>query len=411
VTSQRPDKHPLDKEAGFEVSENFKRFSQKNEVFCRTAWDDELKSKKAADFFQGYIMPKARARRADGFTQKDYSLRNAAWHMATFLRMQKLESESRSEGFQDYFTLYEEGWPEKFPVGTPADAAETIKNAAIMLGADLVGICELDNRWVYSEKFVRPGPRPELQKLDTQSLTMDLPEHMTHVVVMATKMPLDLNRTVPSALSGAASGIGYSHDASLTISVSQFIRNLGYEAYGSMNDTAVSIPLAIQAGLAEYSRAGLAITPEFGPRVRISKVFTNFEMTVDKPIRFGVKEFCEMCNKCATNCPPQAIAHGGPTEALNISNHQGIKKWNTDGEKCFKFWASQNSECSICIRVCPYNRTFNTVYDKFWLFLTKTPLRRLALVLDNIGNSHTSKKSAWWWKVRNKDKRRYSSLN
>ncbi len=395
----------LDKESGFDVDENLQRFSQKNEVFSRSSWDDAVKSKKAGEFFQGYIMPRARARKADGFTQKDYSLRNAAWHMATFLRMFKLESDSRSEGFQDFFTINEEGWPEQFQLGTPNKAA------AIMLGADLVGICKLDKRWVYAEKFVKPAPRPELQKMEPQPLEMDLPDHMTHVIVMATKMPLDLNRTVPSALSGAASGIGYSHDASLTISVSQFIRNLGYEAYGSMNDTANSIPMAIQAGLGEYSRSGLVITPEFGPRVRISKVFTNLDLAVDKPIRIGVKELCEVCNKCATECPPQAIAYGEPTDAINISNHKGIRKWNTDAEKCFKFWAGQNSECSICIRVCPYNRTFNTFKDKLWFWLSRTPFRKLALVLDGFDKSHSHRKAVWWWNDRNKAKKRYSSLN
>lgn len=34
-----------------------------------------------------------------------------------------------------------------------------------------------------------------------------------------------------------------------------------------MNDTALAIPYALKAGLGEYGRHGLVITPEFGPRV------------------------------------------------------------------------------------------------------------------------------------------------
>ncbi len=53
--------------------------------------------------------------------------------------------------------------------------------------------------------------------------------------------------TVPSALSGAAVGMGYSKDALCLLTIAQYIRNLGYQAVPSMNDTANAIPYAIQA--------------------------------------------------------------------------------------------------------------------------------------------------------------------
>ena len=63
-----------------------------------------------------------------------------------------------------------------------------------------------------------------------------------------------------------ATGVGYSRDVTTLLALAQYIRNLGYQAYASMNDTALSIPMAIQAGLGEYGRHGLLITKEFGPR-------------------------------------------------------------------------------------------------------------------------------------------------
>ena len=60
----------------------------------------------------------------------------------------------------------------------------------------------------------------------------------------------------------------------------------------------------------------------------------------DKPLRFGVEEFCEICNLCASGCPAAAIPHGKPSRTLhNQSNIQGVKKWSVDGEKCFKYCA------------------------------------------------------------------------
>ena len=87
------------------------------------------------------------------------------------------------------------------------------------------------------------------------------------MIVVALPMDYDLVKTVPSALSGSASCLGYSHDALTVLSITQYIRNLGYKAIGSMNDTSLAIPYAIQAGLGEYGRYGLLITKQYGPRV------------------------------------------------------------------------------------------------------------------------------------------------
>ena len=106
-------------------------------------------------------------------------------------------------------------------------------------------------------------------------------------------MDYDLIQTVPSALSGAATGMGYSLDTVVLLALAQYIRNLGYEAVASLNDTALAIPLAVQAGLGEYGRNGLLITKEFGPRLRLGKIFTDLPLASDQPIRFGVREFCE----------------------------------------------------------------------------------------------------------------------
>jgi epoxyqueuosine reductase len=73
--------------------------------------------------------------------------------------------------------------------------------------------------------------------------------------------------------------------------------NLGYRAVATMNDTALAIPYALKAGLGEYGRHGLLITKEFGPRVRIGKIFTDLPLAYDRPTSFGVTDFCETCRR------------------------------------------------------------------------------------------------------------------
>jgi reductive dehalogenase len=226
----------------------------------------------------------------------------------------------------------------------------------------------------------------------------EIPEGLNRVIVTAQAMDYDLIRTVPSALSGAATGLGYSHDALVVLSIAQYIRNLGYNAVASMNDTALAIPLAIKAGLGEYGRHGLLITKEFGPRVRLGKIFTDMPLATDQPIRFGVKEFCDICRRCADGCPVKAIPHGAPSAQVhNQSNIQGVKKWTVDGEKCFGYWAAQNTECSICIRVCPFNKDFAKWWHRVGRWLAGTLLRRLMLALDKrLGYGERLLPRRWW---------------
>jgi reductive dehalogenase len=218
-------------------------------------------------------------------------------------------------------------------------------------------------------------------------------------------MPYEVVKTYPSALAGVAPGFGYSKDAVILQTVAQFIRNLGYEAIASLNDTAQAIPYAIQAGLAEYGRNGLAITKEFGPRVRFGKIFTNLPLAHDLPIEFGVKGFCNICRKCADSCPAKAISFDEPSDKiLNISNIKGVKKWTVDAEKCFSIWANQGTECGICIRVCPYNKGNETfiqrAYYTFFKWLAFSPAKKIALWLDNKLEFGKRKQPSWWWKTR-----------
>ncbi|MBT6328510.1 MAG: hypothetical protein HOJ34_01900, partial [Kordiimonadaceae bacterium] len=77
---------PIDNETGVKVSDEFERFEQKFDIYCRAMWDPEIKSDKSDKFFEGYYMPYAKARKTDGFSQKDYAFRNAAWHVNNVIR-------------------------------------------------------------------------------------------------------------------------------------------------------------------------------------------------------------------------------------------------------------------------------------------------------------------------------------
>lgn len=250
--------------------------------------------------------------------------------------------------------------------------ARQVKTAARFFGASLCGITAFDARWLYAKR---------VDVRDMSEAEHGLPEGLTSVIVLGHEMEAGLVATCPSALAGAATGRECSHEAAVALPVAAFIRNLGYEAAASMNDTALVIPYAVQAGLGEYARNRLVITLEVGPRLRFSKIFTSLPLAHDRPRKRGVREFCGICPRCADACPVKALPFGAPAE--DRSALKGVEKWTSDAKKCFGFWAAQASDCAICLRVCPFSRDFSTGWNRAWLRLALSALRAWALWLDD----------------------------
>jgi ferredoxin len=383
--SNSPPQRDGDAQAGIEVNSDFTRFTQRNDIFTRAFWDEQVKSPKTEAFFRSYRM-EAAPRRGDGFLQRDFALRNASWIISDMVS-ERAASDGLREGFQAPIQPDTPVAPVAMEIDDPNAMATEIKRIARFFGADLCGITGVDDRWHYATR---------VDVRDLSEASNDLPEGITNVIVLGHEMDEGLVATYPSALAGAATGREYSHEAAIVIQLAAYIRNLGYEAVASMNDTGLAIPYAIQAGLGEYARNQMVITAEFGPRLRFSKIFTSLPLSHDVPHRPGVAAFCDICSKCADACPVKALPFGPPSfDSTGKSAITGVKKWTSDAEKCFGFWASMSSDCAICMRVCPFNRDFRTWRHRLWLRLALSPLRHLALWLDR-KRGKRQKPSDWW---------------
>ncbi|CAB1082630.1 Iron-sulfur cluster-binding protein [Olavius algarvensis Delta 1 endosymbiont] len=214
----------------------------------------------------------------------------------------------------------------------------------------------------------------------------NISEDFKYAIAVAVEMDYEAIRCSPAHPASAATGTGYSRMAFTTGLLAQYIRGLGYQAIPCGNDTACSIPIAIDAGLGEIARNGLLITPQFGPRVRLAKILTDLPLVPDRPIEFGVWDFCLACEKCAKKCPSQSIMYGAPqTEPHNISNRVGILKWHINAETCLNFWAVNGTDCSNCIRTCPFNKPAGILHDGVRWGIMHTPwLNKLFLWGDDV---------------------------
>jgi reductive dehalogenase len=157
-------------------------------------------------------------------------------------------------------------------------------------------------------------------------------------------------------------------------SLAEFIRGLGYQAIPSVNDTAQSVPFAMEAGLGELSRLNKLVTLEFGAAVRLCKVFTDLPMECDQPVDFGLAAFCRMCKKCAEACPSRALSFDDDPsyKVRGPWNNPGHKAWFEDSYRCLQYWQKVGNGCGICIASCPYTKVVQAVQSR----TTVQPARR-----------------------------------
>ncbi len=378
-----------DAAAGFVIGEDFERFSQRDDVFNRAWWDQTVHTDDVVAFYAAHQKPDPR--RGDGFTQWDFALLNSAWSVARDYAARGYKDGVR-EGFLDSFKPFMPLSPDKAEMPDIAEATERVKQVARFLGADLVGVTEYDERWTYTASCHIDKVRDEKPNV--------VPDGMKTVIVLAHGMDHRLVESYPSAMAAAATGREYSREAAIVSSLASFIRSLGYEAIATSNDTTLTIPYAIKAGMGEYGRNQMVITPEFGPRVRFSKVITELELVHDQPRKHGVTEFCNICQKCADACPPKALPYGPPSDVpQNRSTIKGVKKWSANCEKCFGYWTKLRADCAICMRVCPYNMDYSKLMSRIIRRLMGTRLRKLMLKLNLRSKQGSRRAPKDWWRL------------
>jgi NAD-dependent dihydropyrimidine dehydrogenase PreA subunit len=316
-----------------------KRFDEKNTIFSRTGWDEEYQT-----LVQEYG---AKALQDDWERFEGRALTAGAIYAdatAGTLHPNYYGYFGHVRGVGGLYDWDDPVSPVKYPVSSPDWMSERIKEVARFYGADLVGITQVDKRWVYSHYYERvTGEHGE----------NEIP--YKYAIVMGIEMDWQGINQSPKPGASAATALIYSRMAELSASLAKYIRSLGYAAIPCGNDSAQSIPLAIDAGLGELGRNGLMLSPEFGPRQRLCKVFTDLPLVPDQPIDFGLQSYCETCHACASACPVDAIRwEERTTERTSISNREGILRWPVDVGRCYLFWQENGMDCSNCIAACPW---------------------------------------------------------
>jgi len=231
---------------------------------------------------------------------------------------------------------------------SPNRANRKVKETARMYGADLVGVGPLRQEWTYSNVSSTGGDQPGYKPWGTR---IDLSRH-TSAVAMGFGMNLELLNTAPHFPTLLATAQAYAQSAWTAVRVADYIRQLGYfaRAHHFSSYEVLVIPVAVDCGLGELSRAGYLLTKEYGLGVRLSVVTTDIPLAYDEPVDIGVQSFCEQCLICAEECPSGAIPLGGKTL------HNGVMKWKLSEQKCYSYWHVNGTDCGICMAACPWTK-------------------------------------------------------
>ena len=267
----------------------------------------------------------------------------------------------------------------------PEDISLHIKELAYFLRADSVGICKLPQYAVFTNS------RWDGKKIDLK--------HKYAIAIL-----VDQDWKTADAFDGkdwisnSMSFLSYTTSGFIACTIAQYIRNLGFpaRAHHAMNYQVVVPPILLKAGLGEMGRLGDSIIhPFLGPRFKAAIVTTDLPLEIDKPIDFGLQRFCDICKKCARECPSQAISHSDKII------HNAYEIWPVDVKRCTSMRVGNHlgSGCGNCIKVCPWNKPFTPLH-KFvnWNIRNFPFTHKLCIKADDwFGYGKENTKNKWWW--------------
>jgi reductive dehalogenase len=260
-----------------------------------------------------------------------------------------------------------------------------IKALGYFLRADCVGICELPQYAVYAS--------------DRDELPIEL-DHRYAVVFLVDQGWRTFNGALGSDwISAAQSMKSYSTSGFIATVVANYIRRLGYEAepHFSGHYKVLMPPLVLLSGLGEMSRFGGAVlNPFLGPRFKASAVTTNLPLKPDQPIDFGLQHYCQVCKKCARECPSQAISH---SDGKVIHNDYETYELDVQGCTRMRVGNPAGASCGRCIKVCPWNKPYQGIHKLVeWTLERATLAHRFSVWMDDLlgyGRQHVEDK--WWY--------------
>ena len=285
--------------------------------------------------------------------------------------------------------------------GSPQEASEMLETAVTHLGASQVGFTNLEPRFLEHNAVIDKAVE---RITPTEEGKILVPEKLKYVVVIGGQAPHEAGKFAPSQIGDMADRSGYEDRQIIWLRVMNFIRGLGYQALPLPGNMPPVVPFGLMAGLGEMGRMNRLISPYYGGALRLEGILTDLPLALDKPIDFGLQEYCRHCQKCARVCPTNSISYEkDPTwEPQSEYSLAGKKLWYENIENCWDYTVKSGYYCSACLFACTWTKD-NQTYLHTLARITAAKLSYLGKMLawldDLFGYGPVPKKNIGdWWK-------------
>ena len=207
-----------------------------------------------------------------------------------------------------------------------ADFIKEFENYAHSIGIKNLGYAQITPELLINDKFIQ----------------------YPNAIVLTMEMGKEIIETTPGPEAQKLNDLAYEKLGNMTYKLSDYLRENGYATevahpYGAIVKFS---QLGQKAGLGWLGQSGLLITPELGPRQKISAIFVSI---ANLPIKEDnehswITDYCEKCGKCIKACPEKAL----------------IEKESCCGPKEIKFIEKLcigcSEGCTYCIEECPFEQ-------------------------------------------------------
>ncbi len=258
----------------------------------------------------------------------------------------------------------------------PVKFSQTISDLGRFYGACDIGFVQLSPHHFYSHKGRHKKNWGEKTDQTYQTAITIVVPMRTNVVKMG-----------PTSSMLQESAQKYVEAAKISNIIAGYIRQFGYRAraHNDGNYDVLCVPIAVESGLGELGRMGIFMHKTHGPCVRLAVVTTDIKIPESSPRQSfyqwpsgHMEEFCQICKKCADNCPSNSITHDDESLSRNL------RHWSIQQEQCYSYWKTMGSDCGICIAVCPYTKPDTLIHKFVRFYISRNPLnQRIALFMDD----------------------------
>jgi epoxyqueuosine reductase QueG len=229
------------------------------------------------------------------------------------------------------------------------EQTEELKAAARKAGADLVGVADL-------------GPF----KAERSILSPHILDRFTNAVSVA----IHLDDTIVDGIEGAPTPDYVRHyravNATLDVITAQLVKCISQRGFSALAIPASQIvdetnllasishkAVARLAGIGWQGKSLLIISPQYGPRIRLSTLLTDMPLSADAPL----KNRCGTCNECTKACPASAIKNIGTKD--RYETRDDALYFSRCVKQTLQFKASPGigaQVCGVCVKVCPFGK-------------------------------------------------------